>query len=44
MNNPMILQTLRIELRDAAVWLSRKLSILLEREIICEASADDYDY
>ena len=44
MNDPMILQTLRIELRDAAVWLSRKLSVLLEREIICEASADDYDY
>ena len=44
MRNPTLLHTLRIELRDAAVWLSRKLSILLEREIICEATADDYDY
>ena len=44
MSNPTLLHTLRIELRDAAVWLSRKLSILLEREIICEATTDDYDY
>ena len=44
MSNPPLLNTLRIELSDAAVWLSRKLSILLEREIICEATADDYDY
>ena len=44
MSNPTLLHTLRIELSDAAVWLSRKLSILLEREIICEATADDYDY
>lgn len=44
MNNPTLLHTLRLELRDAALWLSRKLSILLEREIICEATVDDYDY
>ena len=44
MNNPTLLHTLRVELRDAAVWLGRKLSALLEREIICEATADDYDY
>ena len=44
MSTPTLCHTLRLELPVVAEWLSRKISALLQREIHCEATVDDYDY
>jgi hypothetical protein len=44
MSTPTLCHTLRLELPVVTEWLGRKISALLQREIHCEATVDDYDY
>ena len=44
MNRPPLLPTLKLDWQPVADWLSTLVSSLLERQIVFQATVDDYDY
>ena len=44
MNKPLLLQTLKLEWTQVALWIGNLVSSLLGRDLVLQAATDDYDY